>query len=100
MVCIDGCFGGNSHFGRDRDVGGVDDPAAGKVWEDGILVIAVGRCHEPPAALGLKLVLAHQTADLLGLDDYPTMAQLGPNLSIAISLATIAVSSAADDDLS
>jgi hypothetical protein len=32
-------------------------------------MVAIGRGHEPLAALGLQVVLAHETTDLLGIDD-------------------------------
>ena len=63
---------------------------AGKVREDRTVVVAVGRSHESLAALGLKVVLAHETADLLGIDDYAAMAQLGANSAIAIGFKLIA----------
>lgn len=53
-------------------------------------MVAVGRCHEPLAALGLQVVLAHETADLLGIDDYAAMAQFGANPAIAIGFELIA----------
>lgn len=49
--------------GGDRDVRGICYPdlvraiynlVACEVWEDGTLVIAVGRCHRPSGALGLQ----------------------------------------------
>jgi hypothetical protein len=52
-------------------------------------VVAVGRGHEPLAALGLQVVLAHETADLLGVDDYAPMAQLGANPAMAIGFELI-----------
>src|SRR5499427_9899978 len=51
---------------------------------------AVGRGHKPPPALGLQVVLAHEAADLLGIDDYVSMAQLGANAAIAIDLELVA----------
>jgi hypothetical protein len=52
-------------------------------------VVAVGRGNKP-LALGLQVVLAHQTADLLGADDHAAMAQLGIHPPIAIALEFIA----------
>ena len=43
----------------------------GEVREDRIIVVAVGRGHKPPPALGLQVVLAHQAADLLRLTTIP-----------------------------
>lgn len=82
----------------DREVGdvrhpdlvwAVEDPMAGEVGKDQTVVVAVGRGHEPLAALGLQVVLAHETADLLGVDDYAPMAQLGANPAIAIGFELI-----------
>ena len=56
---------------------------AGEVGEDRTVVVAIGRGHEPLAALGLQVVLAHETADLLGIDDYAAMAQFGAHPAIA-----------------
>jgi len=53
-------------------------------------MVAVGRSHESLAALGLKVVLAHETADLLGIDHYAAMSQLGANAAIAIGFELIA----------
>ena len=41
---------------------------------DRTIVIAVGRGDETPATFGLQVVLAHQTADLLTVDDDPLIA--------------------------
>lgn len=46
----------------------------GAVGEDRTIVIAVGCGDETPATLGLQVVLAHQTADLLTVGDDPLMA--------------------------
>jgi hypothetical protein len=37
----------------------------------------------------LQVVLAHETADLLGVDDYAPMAQLGANPAMAIGFELI-----------
>ncbi len=63
---------------------------AGKVGEDRTVVVAVGRSHESLAVRGLKVILAHETADLLSVDDYAAMAQLGANSAIAIGFKFIA----------
>ena len=39
-------------------------------------MVAVGRGDKPPPALGLQVVLAHQAADLLGIDDHPSNGPL------------------------
>jgi hypothetical protein len=96
-------------FPRQDLVRAVYNLIACEVWEDGALVITVGRCHKPSAALGLQAVLAHQATDLLEIDSHLAVAQLGPNPAIAIGLdssqiaiiaATIAASSAGTDGLS
>ena len=93
---------------RNRDVGNIrdpelvraiDDPVAGKVREDRAVVIAVSRGNKPPPALGLQVLLAHQTTDLLGINDYPSMAKLCANAAIAISLKLIADHSHSRHDL-
>ena len=75
--------GGINEANGDRGVGNVCDPelvrpvgrnVLGAVGEDRTIVIAVGRGDETPATLGLQIVLAHQTADLLTVDDDPLMA--------------------------
>ena len=53
-------------------------------------MVAVGRGHKPPPALALQVVLAHQAADLLGIDDHPSMTELSTNPAIAIGLKLIA----------
>jgi hypothetical protein len=45
-------------------------------------------------------VLAHQAADLLGINGYPLMAKLSANPAIAISLKFIADRGDGSDDLS
>ena len=44
-------------------------------------------------ALGLQVVLAHQAADLLGIDDHPSMTELSadPAIAIGLKLSQIAV---------
>ncbi len=68
----------------------VENPLAGEVGEDRTVVVAIGRGNEPLAALGLQVVLAHETADLFGIDDYAAMAQLGTHPPIAIGFEFIA----------
>ena len=52
----------------------------------GFIVVAVVCGHKPPTALGLQVVLAHQAADLLRIDDHPSMTELSANPAIAIGL--------------
>jgi hypothetical protein len=67
----------------------IDDPVAGEIREDRAVVAAVSRDHEPPTVFGLEAVLAHQAADLPGINGYPLMAKLSANPAIAISLKFI-----------
>ena len=53
-------------------------------------MVAVSRGYEPLAALGLQVVLAHETADFFGIDHYAAMTQLGANPAIAIGFELIA----------
>ena len=62
---------------------------AGEVWEDRTVVITVAGCHEPLAALGPQAMFAHQTADLLGIDDYAAIAQLGADPAIPVGFELI-----------
>ena len=83
----------NADVGNIRDpelIWAIDDPVAGEVREDRAVAIAVSRGHEPPAGLGLHVVLAHQATDFLGVHHQPSMAQLGANAAIAIGLELIA----------
>ena len=61
-----------------------------QVGEDRLVMIAVGGGDEAPAALRLQAMLAHQPADLLGVDDDALMAQLGADPPIAIALELVA----------
>ena len=54
-------------------------------------VIAIGRGHEPPTALGLQVVLAHEAADLLGIHDHALMAKLSAYASNSSQIAVMAV---------
>ena len=51
----------------------VGDGIAGEVGEDESVVIAVGCSHEPPTPLGLRVEIAHDTADFLGIHDKSPM---------------------------
>ena len=83
----------------DRDVGDVghpdlvrtvDHPVTDEVREDRAIVVAICRGYEPLVALRLQPMLAHQTANLFGVDDETPMAQLSTNPAIAIGLEFIA----------
>jgi hypothetical protein len=72
--------------GGDRDVGQVRHPeligavhleVARDEREDRPVVVAVGGAGETPSSPRVEVVLAHQPADLLGVDDMAAVAELG-----------------------
>src|SRR3979411_3153364 len=68
-------------IGYPKLVGSVQDDVLSKVWKDRLVVIAVGRCREATSHSGLKVMLAHKTADLLVIDDHALMPEGGLNPS-------------------
>jgi hypothetical protein len=83
----------------DGDVGYVRDPELvrsvdrqvfGPIGIDRLVMIAVGRGDISAAPAGLKVVLAHQPADLLVVDDQSSMPQLGAHASPAIGFELVA----------
>src|SRR5271170_6482624 len=70
--------------GNPKLVRTVDDEAAGAIGEDEAVVIAVGRNHIAPSALGLEIMFAHQSPKLLMIDDDTLMAKRGANTAIAV----------------
>src|SRR5450755_129153 len=91
----DGDVGG---IGDPKLVGSVQDDVLSKVWKDRLVVIAVGRCRETTSHSGLKVMLAHKTADLLVIDHTALMPEGGLNPSPAIVLELVADSSHRRDD--
>ena len=92
----------------DRDVGDVGDPelvrpvsrdVLGKVGEDRPVMIAVSGGDEALAAPGLQVVFAHQTADLLAVDDDALVAQRGTDTAIAVGFELLTDRLDAGDDL-
>src|SRR5271169_4984462 len=65
---------------------------------DRAVVIAVGRGHVATPALGLQVMFAHQSAELLMIDDDALMAKLGADSPIAVSLELVADRLHATDD--
>ncbi len=73
----------NSHAGQETgalalitSVGSAESIIPGRGPGRSAVVTAVSRDHEPPPALGLQAVLAHQATDFLGVHDHPSMAKL------------------------
>src|SRR5665647_2516175 len=77
----------------------IEGPIAGQVGEDRAIVIAVGRRDVTAPALGLQVVLAHQSADLLVVDDDAMMAEFGTDAPVAVSLELVADRPHAADNL-
>ena len=57
----------------------------GKVREDRSIVVAVGRCNEPPARPHGQAVFLHQPHDLLVVGDTAFAMQLGSHAPVAVS---------------
>ncbi len=57
--------------------------------EDRPVVAAVGRAGEAPSSPWVEVVLAHQPADLLGIDDMAAMAELGADAAVAVALENV-----------
>src|SRR6516164_9426052 len=83
----------------DGDVGNVGDPELvwpvdpqilGAVGINRLVMVAVGRGDIAPPPARLKVVLTHQPADLLVIDDHSSMAQLGANASPAVGFKLLA----------
>ena len=53
--------------------------------ERGPVVVAVGRCNEPPARPHGQAILLHQPHDLLVVDDAAFAPQLGSHTPVAVS---------------
>src|SRR5512134_587546 len=62
-------------------------------------MIAVGGRDEPPPPLRLQVMLAHDAADLLGVDDDPLMPQLGADPPITVTFELLADRRDPRDDL-
>src|SRR5262249_3631782 len=73
--------------GADGDVGdvshpelvrAVDDPTSREIWKDSMIVIAVGRSHEPPRALRLQVVIAMRRRTFLEFTISPRWRSSAP----------------------
>src|SRR4051812_41388015 len=92
----------------DGDLGEIGNPepvrpvrheALGQIGEDRLVMVAVGGCDEASAVPRLKLVLAHQAADLLAVDDDALVAERGADAAIAVALELVADGCHAADEL-
>ena len=71
-------------------IGAIGNDSLGQIREDRPGMIAVGRDHVTPPPFGLKIVLAHQAAQLLAVHHDASVAQRGAHASIAIAFELIA----------
>ena len=81
--------GGDGDVGQVRHpelVGAVDLEVARDEREDRPVVVAVGGAGEAPSSPWVEVVLAHQPADLLGIDDMAAVAELGADAAVAVAL--------------
>src|SRR5512132_2666283 len=77
-------------IGHPQPVRPVDNQVLGQIGKDRLVMVAVGGGDESPAALRLQIMLAHDTADFLGVDDDPLMPQLGTDPPIAVAFELLA----------
>src|SRR5512132_3194329 len=85
--------------GHPQPVRSVDHHVLRQVGKDRLVMSAVGGRDEPPAALRLQIMLAHDTADFLSVDDDPLMPQLGADPPIAVAFELLADRRDPRDDL-
>jgi hypothetical protein len=94
--------------GGDRDVGQVGRPelvravdleVARDEREDRPVVVAVGGAGETPSSPRVEVVLAHQAADLLGIDDMAAVAEFGADPAVAVALEGVGDGADLRDDL-
>ena len=71
-------------------VGPVGDDQGGEIGEDRLIVIAVRRRYEAAADFGLKIVLAHQPANLLVVDDQALLTKGGSDATPPVVFELIA----------
>jgi hypothetical protein len=78
----------------DRDVGEVRHPELVGAMDlevphdegvDRPVMVAVGGADEAPSSPRVEVVLAHQPAHLLGIDDVAAMAELGADAAVAVA---------------
>jgi len=94
--------------GGDRDVGQVRHPeligsmnleAAGDPREDRPVVVAVGGAGEAPPTPRIEVVLEHQPADFLGIDDVAAVAEFGADAPVAVAFEVVGDGPHLRDDL-
>ncbi len=66
---------------------------------DRSVMVAVGGADETPPFPRIEIVLAHQPANLLGIDDVATMAELGADATVAVALEVVGDRVDLGDDL-
>jgi hypothetical protein len=71
-------------------VGPVRDDIGGEIGEDRLIVIAIRCRYEAAAGLRLKIVLAHQPADLLVVDDQALLTESGSDATPAVVFELLA----------
>ena len=94
--------GGDGDVGQVRHpelVGAVDLEVPRDEREDRPVVVAVGGAGEAPSSPWVEVVLAHQPADLLGIDDMAAMAELGADAAVAVALEVVGDRADLRDDL-
>ena len=57
--------------------------------EDRPVVVAVGGAGEAPSSPRVEVVLAHQPADLLCIDDVAAVAEFGADAAVAVALEDV-----------
>ena len=67
--------------------------------EDQPVMIAVGGAGETPPSSWVEVMLAHQPADLLGIDDVAAVAQLGADAAVAVAFELVGDGPDLRDDL-
>ena len=94
--------GGDGDVGQVRHpelVGPVDLEVPRDEREDRPVVVAVGGAGEAPSSPWVEVVLAHQPADLLGVDDKAAVAELGADAAVAVALELVGDRADLRDDL-
>jgi hypothetical protein len=84
--------GGDGDVGQVRHpelVGAMDLEVACDEREDRPVVVAVGGAGETPPSPRVEVVLAHQPAHLLGVDEVATVAELGADPAVAVALEDV-----------
>ena len=94
--------------GGDANISDIGDPelvraverhALCSIWEDRFVMVAVRRYDDPPPSPRLELVLAHEPAHFLAIDDNALLAQRRSDPSVAVELEFFADGAHPSDDL-